>query len=239
MPIEPNFELPLGERRREYVRGMFGRIARRYDLMNSIMTAGLDAYWRRAAADLVQEVGPHRVLDVGTGTAQLAAAVSDRDPGVGVVGVDLTLPMLDIARLQGHRVALLCGDGLALPFGDRTFDAVTSAFTVRNFADPLAGLREQCRVLRPGGRLVCLELCMPASAVAARLFGLYFRHVVPLIGGAIAGDRSAYTYLPESVAHFAAPAAVAATIRTAGFIDVRWRRLHPGTVALYWAARPA
>ena len=243
-PARTGDALPtVGTRRppdhRARVAQMFGRIARRYDLMNTLMTGGQDAGWRRLA---VRAAGPPRTgraLDVGTGTGKLAAALADAMPGGQVVGVDVTEPMLRQApaasfrRPGGGRVSLALADALALPFPDAAFDCATTAFTVRNVADVGLAFAELRRIVRPGGRVVCLELSQPRVPVWGPLFGLLFRRVVPRIGGLVARDAGAYTYLPESVAAFLDPAELAAEMARAGLHQVRWRELGLGAVTLH------
>jgi demethylmenaquinone methyltransferase/2-methoxy-6-polyprenyl-1,4-benzoquinol methylase len=216
---------------------MFTRIARRYDLMNGLMTGGRHHAWRlRAAAAAVQApAGP--VLDLATGTADLALAIQARDPSRLVVGADFSEGMLALARPKlaraGARVPLLAADALALPFSDRTFASVTSAFLLRNLDDLARGLAEMRRVTRPGGRVIALDIVRPAWRPWGRVFGLYFHRVVPVIGALVAGDRAAYTYLPDSVERFVTPAELARLMTAAGLRDVRWRTLGLGTVALH------
>jgi len=200
---------------------MFGRIADRYDLMNTLMTAGQDRVWRAAVARSLN--GAHDVLDVGTGTGKLAATVERYLPGARVVGVDFSEPMLHAST---ERVPLLAGDALRLPFADERFDAVVSAFLLRNLADAEAGIAEQTRVLRQGGRLVVLE------TAPARVFELAFRYVLPVLGGTIAGDASAYRYLPESTLAFKSPERVAELMRTAGLRVESIERRGLGSVAI-------
>jgi demethylmenaquinone methyltransferase/2-methoxy-6-polyprenyl-1,4-benzoquinol methylase len=218
---------------------MFGRIARRYDLMNTLMTGGQDALWRRYAVRAARPPRDGRALDVGTGTAKLALALARAMPEGRVVGVDVAEPMLRQARSglhhggAGGRVSLALADALALPFPDAAFDCVTTAFMIRNVADVGAAFAELRRVVRPGGRVVCLELTQPNVRLWAPIFGLYFGRAVPLIGRLVAGDAAAYSYLPESVAAFLRPEAVAAEMARAGLAGVRWRRLGLGTVTLH------
>ena len=232
-------QIPSGAERRHYVNAMFGRIARRYDLMNTLMTLGLDRGWRDAAARAATPPTNGLALDVGTGTGKLALRLARAMPRGYVVGADFTRPMLRAGqpglrrRPEGCRVVFVAADALSLPFPNDTFDCVVSAFTVRNLADVGEGFREQARVAKPGGRVVCLELTTPADPLFARLFRVYFRGLVPRIGGLVAGDKRAYTYLPESVAEFPGPRPLAAAMRAAGLERVRFRRLGLGTVALH------
>lgn len=236
------------EQKAHYVNQMFGRIARRYDLMNRLMTAGRDQTWRRQAARMACIPRQGRVLDLATGTGDLALALLDVAPTATVVGMDFSLSMMAVGlqkprvmqATRTERLHLAAGDALELPFPDDTFDAVLSAFLMRNVTDVEQSFREQCRVLRPAGRLVCLEITMPTTPGFRRLFSWYFGHLVPLIGGLISGSREAYTYLPESVRRFPQPDVLVAMLRRLGFSAVWYRRLAMGTVAIHVAikARP-
>jgi demethylmenaquinone methyltransferase/2-methoxy-6-polyprenyl-1,4-benzoquinol methylase len=218
---------------------MFGRIAGRYDLMNSLMTAGLDRGWRSAAVQAAAPPPSGLVLDVGTGTARLAAVLARVMPAGLVVGLDFAEPMLQAGQRwlwatdQGEQVVLVVGDALALPFADATFDCLTSAFAVRNLADLEHGMREQVRVVKPGGRVVCLELTWPRSAPLQAGLRAYGRYALPLLGRLIAGDAAAYRYLPASIELFPPPERLAAIMLRCGLSGVRWRRLGFGTVALH------
>ena len=220
---------------------MFGRIAARYDLMNAVMTGGLDRRWRRAAVSAAAPPPDGLALDVGTGTAQLALTLARAMPAGTVYGLDRALPMLRAGRARlsrqaaGARVCLLQGDALRLPFATGTFDCLTSAFTVRNLPDLAAAFREQARVVKPGGRVVCLELTWPGSTAMRAIFPVYFGMLVPVLGGLLAGDAAAYSYLPASVRAFPPPEQVAALMEQAGLADVCWRRLGLGTVSLHAA----
>jgi|SRR5579871_3970306 len=215
---------------------MFGRIAPRYDLMNTLMTFGQDARWRRIVAQAVPRVGPGaHVLDVGAGTGRLAEAVQADDPSRRVVGVDFALEML---RQADDAVQMAAGDAQRLPFADARFDAVVSGFLVRNLSDTERGLREQVRVLRPGGTLAILETTPGPPGWLRPGYRLYFRRVVPLLGRLIAGDASAYTYLPESTLAFVEPSRLVAMLESCGLHEVRTRGLMFGTVALTVGYKP-
>jgi demethylmenaquinone methyltransferase/2-methoxy-6-polyprenyl-1,4-benzoquinol methylase len=175
------------------------------------------------------------VLDVGTGTGKLAQAILDAAPSARVVGIDFTFGML---RVAPGGLSLAAGDALRLPFADSQFDAIASAFVVRNLADVPQGLSEQVRVLRPGGRLVVLETTPGPPGLLRPLYRIFFRHIVPLLGRLIAGDATAYTYLPESTLAFLEPARLADLLRQHGLVDVEVRRLALGSVALSSGWKP-
>jgi demethylmenaquinone methyltransferase/2-methoxy-6-polyprenyl-1,4-benzoquinol methylase len=237
--------LPTQADKPRYVAAMFEHIARRYDLMNTLMTAGQDQRWRHMVAELATSGPPDElaatghaewVLDVGTGTGRLGEAVRETNPAMRVVGIDFTEGMLRQAAREIHPTR---ADALRLPFADEQFDAVVSAFVVRNLADVASGIAEQARVLRRGGRLVILETTPGADNRLLRaLVRLYFRRVVPLLGGLIAGDTSAYTYLPESTLAFVEPSRLALTVAECGLRDINIRRLALGSVAIISGRKP-
>ncbi|MBI2755726.1 MAG: ubiquinone/menaquinone biosynthesis methyltransferase [Chloroflexi bacterium] len=226
--------LPSAEDKPRYVARMFGRIAHRYDLMNALMSLGMDRGWRGIVADEASVEGARRVLDVGTGTGQVALTLRERmSVGASVVGVDFAEPMLRAGSPSvAGAVHLGAADALRLPFPAETFDAVVSAYLVRNLVDVHAGLREQVRVLRRGGRLVVLEITPGPGGILRPLFRLYFRGIVPLLGRLVAGESEAYTYLPESAAAFLQPERLADLLRDAGVQDVRVQRVGLGSVAI-------
>jgi demethylmenaquinone methyltransferase/2-methoxy-6-polyprenyl-1,4-benzoquinol methylase len=228
----------LAPSKADTVRAMFTRIARRYDLMNSLMTAGLHHAWRRRVAASVAGVPGGPVLDLATGTAYLAIAVRARTPGRFVAGADFSEGMLRVgqAKLRQRGVAhveLLAADALALPFRDGAFACVMSAFLLRNLEDLKRGLAEMRRVTVRGGRVVTLDIVRPAQPLWGAVFGAYFSRVVPAIGAFVAGDRQAYTYLPQSVDRFVTPDELAELMEDVGLRDVSYRRLGLGTIALH------
>jgi demethylmenaquinone methyltransferase/2-methoxy-6-polyprenyl-1,4-benzoquinol methylase len=215
------------------VRAMFDRIARVYDLMNSVMTAGLHHRWRERAADLAA-VGPgDRALDVASGTGDLAVELARRvGPTGSVVGSDFSEAMLERARRKSPAVTWEWANALDLPYPDDGFDAATVGFGARNFADLDRGLSELARVVRPGGRVVILEITTPQRPPLATFFSIWFDRIVPALGR-LAGDPDAYAYLPSSVKRFPAPEALAARMAAAGLTDVRWVLTAGGIIALH------
>jgi demethylmenaquinone methyltransferase/2-methoxy-6-polyprenyl-1,4-benzoquinol methylase len=212
------------------VRAMFDRIAGVYDVMNSVMTAGLHHRWRERAADLAELRPGARALDVATGTGDLAIALSRRvAPGGEVVGSDFSEGMLERARAKAPELSWEWGDALALPYPDDSFDAVTVGFGARNFADLARGLAEMARVVRPGGKVVVLEITQPTRPPLSTFFSIWFDRVVPALGR----FDDAYTYLPASVKRFPGPEELGATMARIGLVDVRWVLTAGGIIALH------
>jgi demethylmenaquinone methyltransferase/2-methoxy-6-polyprenyl-1,4-benzoquinol methylase len=212
------------------VEAMFDRIASVYDLMNSVMTAGMHQRWRERAVELAH-VGPgSRALDVATGTGDLAIALRER--GAEVVGIDFAEKMLEIARQKAPAIDFRTGNALALDFPDDEFDAATVGFGARNFDDLDRGLAEMARVVKPGGRVVVLEITTPQKPPLSLFFDLWFDHLVPLIGR-VAGDPDAYEYLPNSVKRFPGPRDLAARMTAAGMTDLRWILTAGGIIAIH------
>src|SRR5215208_5138580 len=220
---------------------MFASIASRYDLLNHLLSGNVDKRWRRIVANRVREKlssSRSRILDVACGTGDLSLTLFETT-GAGVVGTDFCRAMLAIAadKLAG-RVRLIEGDALDLPFRDGTFDVATIAFGLRNLSNVENGLKELSRVLRPGGWVAVLEFSRPVNPVLRPLFNLYFRKLLPWMGGLISGSLSAYTYLPASVQKFPDQSELSLLVEQAGFDQVRYENLTGGIAALHMGRRP-
>ena len=245
-----------GDDKRRYVAEMFARISPRYDLMNSLMTGGMHHRWKRDTARLTAAgaAGTERggtggigaTVDIATGTGDLAFALADCPGVTDVVGVDLLPEMLSIAarrqRANGQKrsapTSFVQGDALRLPFEDNTFAGATAGFSLRNMPDVPAAIAEMARVVAPGGRVTTLELTPMRPGIAAILGRFYFHQLVPLMGQLVAGDRSAYTYLPDSVDYFLTADGLADVYRQAGLVNVGYRRLGLGGLALHYGDKP-
>ena len=227
--------LPSPDDKPVYVNNMFARIAPTYDLMNRLMAMGQDQGWRRLMLDHCNLPPRGRLLDIGTGTGDIAYEALRRYPGVEVVGSDFTYEMMaaGVGKAPGTTLPFVQGDTYALPFPDNTFDAVVSGFMMRNVVDRVAAFREQARVTVPGGRVVCLETAPPSNTVLGPLFELYFFNIVPLIGALISGDRDAYAYLPHSTVDFPKPILLQQMMERAGLRHVFFEELMMGTVAIH------
>lgn len=242
MPKQP----PIGEveGKAEAVEDMFDAVAPRYDLLNRILSFGIDRYWRSRAVRLLADEQPERVLDVATGTADLAIKIERALHPRNVVGVDLSEEMLAYGRAKierqglSSRIALQQADAEDLPFADDTFDAAFVAFGVRNFEDLSAGLRDIRRVLRPGGTLVVLEFSQPRTPVVKQLYSWYSHHVLPRIGGLLSPNEGAYEYLPNSVEAFPDGADFLTRLSDSGYTDLLWQPLTFGIASLYRGVVP-
>lgn len=228
-----------------YVRSMFDRISRVYDLMNRVMTGGMDIRWRDFAARQVALRSGERALDLGSGTGDMAIAIARRSPpDAQIVGVDFSEGMLAVGREKmrrlglSERIEMKQGDGQRLDFTDGAFDAVCSAWVVRNLGDIPAGFREMRRVTRPGGRVVCLEMSHPYNPVFNWGFHLYFDRLVPLLGKLIGKSFDAYSYLPSSVVSHPDAPALKRIMEEAGWRDVRYYYLMGGVVAVHVGENP-
>jgi demethylmenaquinone methyltransferase/2-methoxy-6-polyprenyl-1,4-benzoquinol methylase len=215
------------------VQAMFDRIAGFYDLMNSVMTAGLHHRWRERAADLARAGAGDKVLDVATGTGDLAIELERRvGPSGTVVGSDFSEGMLDRARAKAPGIRWEWADALDLSYGDGEFAAATVGFGARNFSDLQKGLKEMARVVRPGGRVVILEITTPERPPLSFFFRVWFDHLVPLIGR-LTGEEEAYTYLPSSVKRFPDARTLAGVMASAGLVDVGWVLTAGGIIAIH------
>ena len=228
----------------DQVREMFDSIAPAYDFMNRAMTFGIDRLWRRKAVGLLRREPHGEILDIATGTGDLAILMAGRLSPCRVTGVDLSEGMVEIGRRKVRErgleesVSLGTGDCLALPFADGSFDCVTCAYGVRNFQDLSAGYREMLRVLRPGGRIVVLELSTPSSALVRPFYKFYTRCVIPTAGRMISKDVRAYSYLPESIAAVPQRERMCALMAEAGFTATRYIDMTFGTCCIFTAVRP-
>ena len=230
----------------EQVEQMFDSIAPAYDFMNTAMTFGLHRYWRnRALREALRcNPSPADILDVATGTGDVALRLLELCPKATITGIDLSEGMLEVARKKkealgekASRMAFMQGDSLALPFADDSFDLITVAYGVRNFENLRQGLSEMRRVLLPGGTLCIIELSCPASPFTRSLYNIYSRHLIPAIGKMVSGDSRAYSYLPESIAAAPQRNDLTAIMAQAGLSDARWKSLTFGAVTFYIATK--
>jgi demethylmenaquinone methyltransferase/2-methoxy-6-polyprenyl-1,4-benzoquinol methylase len=227
---------------KQYVRSLFNAIAYRYDLLNHLLSGGIDLYWRRNAIEHLRADAPRTILDVATGTGDFALAALRLRPE-RVVGVDIAEQMLAIGREKlrrrgvQDRVTFELGDAEGLAFGDGSFDAAIVAFGVRNFENLHQGLREMRRVLKPGGRVIILEFSRPQTAPFRQLYLAYFRTILPLIGRIVSGHTGAYTYLPDTVMRFPEGRAFLEQLHASGYEDLREERLTFGIATLYSGRR--
>jgi demethylmenaquinone methyltransferase / 2-methoxy-6-polyprenyl-1,4-benzoquinol methylase len=230
-----------GEERARYVQGMFARIAGRYDLMNRLMTAGQDVRWRRFVIRQAQLPPGGRLLDIATGTGDIALEGLRQAPGLQAVGGDFTIEMMQAGKRLAERQAIqwVGADTLALPFPDHTFDAVSSGFLMRNVIDVPGAFREQWRVTRPGGRVVVLESSPPKKNLLRPFIRLHLNVVIPTLGRLISGEADAYNYLPDSTQQFQDPEALAGIMRDVGFRNVGYTLFMFGTVAVHTGQKPA
>jgi demethylmenaquinone methyltransferase / 2-methoxy-6-polyprenyl-1,4-benzoquinol methylase len=229
------------------VREMFANIATRYDLLNHLLSGNVDKRWRRLVAKRLYAtlpILPHgevRILDVACGTGDLSLTLCEGGEA-RIFGVDFCRPMLEIAvakaAAHGSRVPFTEGDALDLPFADRSFDAATIAFGLRNLTSVETGFKELLRVLKPGGRVAVLEFSKPTIPVLRSLFRIYFTRVLPFFGGLISGSKSAYQYLPDSVSRFPDQRELAAIMKQAGFESIAFQNLSGGIAALHLGTRP-
>jgi demethylmenaquinone methyltransferase/2-methoxy-6-polyprenyl-1,4-benzoquinol methylase len=231
--------LPQGPGKRAYVRDMFGRIARHYDLLNRLMTLGMDWRWRKLAVRLVQPTSDGVGLDVGAGTGDLSFLLARAMPQGIVIGIDLTPEMLAVARDRAaredpdRRIVFVQGDALALPFADDTFDALVTGFIMRNVLDMKQAFTEMHRVAKPGARVACIEVSHPDNRAVAAIHRFIFHRITPIVGRLISGDRKAYSYLPASAFAFPTRDRLADVMRAAGWEIETVKPLMLGVAALH------
>ncbi len=227
--------LPSNEEKPLFVNQMFARIAPTYDLMNRLMTFGQDQGWRRALLAYCDLPPKGTLLDIGTGTGDIAYEAMRLYPGVRAFGADFTYEMMaaGVGKVPDTHLPFTQADTYHLPYPDNTFDAVVSGFMVRNVVDRVAAFREQARVTKPGGRVVCLETTPPSNTMLGPLFEFYFFRIVPFIGSIVAGDADAYSYLPHSTVNFPEPAELAHIMELAGMRNVVYHNRMMGTVAIH------
>lgn len=224
--------------KKEQVAQMFDNIAHSYDRLNHILSLGIDKGWRKRLLNMARASKPNHILDVATGTADLAIALAKLEPKK-IIGVDISNGMLDIGRQKvnrkalGERIELAYGDSENLPFDDNTFDLVTVAFGVRNFENLEKGLSEMNRVLKPGGQILVLEFSQPESFPFSQLYKLYFKFILPGVGRLLSKDSSAYTYLPASVEAFPYGKAFTEVMEGCGYKDTKIRKLTLGVASIY------
>ncbi|MCK5314274.1 MAG: ubiquinone/menaquinone biosynthesis methyltransferase [Anaerolineales bacterium] len=228
-----------GSERSRYVQAMFTRIAHRYDRMNRLMTAGQDVRWRR---EVIQRAGlPSNgyLLDLGAGTGDLAREALRQHPASRAVAADFTLEMMRMGRrrLETAHLVWSAADALQLPYPQDTFDAVVSGFLLRNVSDIRQALREQYRLLKPGGRVVSLDTTRPPANILSPVINLYLHVVIPTLGKLVTGDSDAYKYLPDSTEAFLGAEQLASRMIAAGFREVGFRRVMFGTVAIHWGTK--
>ncbi len=226
------------------IEGMFDNIAKDYDSLNHIMSLSIDKIWRRKAIKKIKDAGEApRVLDVACGTGDFSIAIAKAVKKGEVIGVDISKEMLEVMRqkvLKNKLESMISqemGDGEALRFPEGSFDRVVNAFGIRNFENSEKGLREALRVLKPGGRLVILELSRPQNKIIRWFYDLYFLHVLPIIGGKVSGDKAAYAYLPASVKAFPGKKEFTDELRRAGFVNITHRAFTFGICRMYTGER--
>ena len=245
LPFFPDLMSSSERQRAEHVRGIFDRIAGRYDLLNRVISFHLDTYWRKKAVAAALSGGERRVLDLGTGTGDLAFAAAEAvGPEGKIFGLDFSGEMLRLAMRKkrkhpsGEKTFYILGTALAPPFADDAFDAVMTAFVLRNVADLRLFFLQAYRLLKPGGRLVTLDMFPPSCAPFSFFYSLYFYRLMPWIGARLAHDREAYRYLSTSVKGFYSPQAVADMIEQAGFENVATRKFLNGAVCVHVGEKP-
>ena len=229
-----------GQERAEFVQNMFDRVAQRYDLMNRLMTAGQDIKWRRYVIQQAQLPVNGRLLDIATGTGEIALEGQNRVPGLQAIGGDFSLGMMQAGKRIPDRQTIrwVGADTLALPFPDNYFDAVTSGFLMRNVIDVAAAFKEQLRVLRPGGRVVVLESSPPKDNLLKPFILIHLNTVIPTLGKLVTGNGDAYSYLPDSTQQFKKPDELVDIMHQTGFTNVQYKMFMFGTIGIHVGQKP-
>lgn len=229
-----------GKERAAYVQSMFDRVASRYDLINRLMTFGQDQSWRRFVVKQAELPRGGKLLDVATGTGDVMFEALKKDASLIAVGADFAAGMMRVGqhRPLGRRVTWTQADGLCLPFADQYFDAVTSGYLMRNVIDVPAAFKEQMRVVKSGGKIVCLDTSPPPRNLLRPFILIHLKYIIPLLGRLISGNPEAYKYLPESTQAFKSPEELAEIMRSVGLKDVRFKRFMFGTMAVHTGTRP-
>jgi demethylmenaquinone methyltransferase / 2-methoxy-6-polyprenyl-1,4-benzoquinol methylase len=231
-----------GKERSEYVQDMFGRIAERYNLLNRVMTFGQDMRWRRFVVQQAQFPRNGSLLDLATGTGDIAFEAKEKHPDANVVGADFALPMMYVGQdlPRGKTISWSAADALNLPFPDNTFDAVVSGYLVRNVIDIPRTLAEQMRVLKPGGRIVILDTSPPPNNILKPFILIHLNYIIPVLGRLIGGEAAvdAYKYLPQSTQAFKSAEELVALMQQAGYVNVAFKKFMLGTMAVHWGEKP-
>lgn len=225
-----------GNERAKYVQGMFTRIAKRYDIMNRLMTGGQDIRWRKKVIELARLSNTSSLLDLGTGTGDLARDAQLQFPKAKIIGADFTLEMMRVGQ-KTSPLNFSTADALKLPFGDSSFDAVVSGFLMRNVIDLNQALKEQYRVLKNRGRIVILDTTRPKKNLLSPFIWLHMHFVIPTLGGLLTGSRDAYRYLPETTEGFVTAESMAARMAAVGFKKINFQRFMFGTIAIHWGEK--
>lgn len=226
-----------GDERAAYVQNMFTRIAKRYDLMNRLMTGFQDVRWRKQVIQLAKLTPASHLLDLGTGTGDLAREALSRFPNAKVTAADFTLEMMRVGAQQVGPLNFSAADALHLPFEDESFNAVVSGFLMRNVIDLQKAIQEQHRVLKKGGRIVILDTTRPKRNLLSPFIWFHMHVIIPTLGGLLSGVREAYTYLPDTTEGFVTAEKLVAHLTTAGFVNVSYQRLMFGTIAIHWGEK--
>lgn len=225
-----------GQERSKYVQSMFTKIAHRYDVMNRLMTGGQDIRWRKQVIKLARLKPNASLLDLGTGTGDLAREALLQEPQAKVTAADFTIEMMRVGKKSGS-LQFSAADALNLPFKDSTFDAVVSGFLMRNVTDIQQALKEQYRALKPGGRVIILDTTRPKKNILSPFIWLHMHFIIPTVGGLLSGERDAYNYLPDTTENFLTAEQLASRMIAAGFKKVDFKRLMFGTIGMHWGEK--